>query len=253
VSVGSALRPLTAREVERARSSRRHPRPTQFDYLHLRRLVLDIQRVLARSPGGVRDVLDIYCGSRPYDDLFPPGARVIGLDVEGNPYGVADVVSNEFLPFEDRSFDLVTCLEAFQYVEDPERGVDEISRVLRPGGTALLAVPFVWEYDRTILERRYTGPELAALFAAWEDVQVLEDGGRSVAWATLTGTLLERGRAQIPELGGLGRALRSLIPALYVLLNGFAYALDRIEERQAQGVTTLPMNLLLTARKPADD
>lgn len=252
MSSATPARTLTRRELEQARRSRRYPRRTQFDYVHLRRLVVDLERVLAELDHPVRDVLDIYCGSRPYDDLLPAGVRCIGLDVEGNPYGVADVVSNEFLPCEDSSFDLVMCLEAFHYVADPEEGVREMGRVLRPGGTAIVAVPFVWEYDRSILERRYTGPELAALFDGWEDVRILENGGRVVAWATLTGTLLERARARIPEFLGVGRALRALFGPLYLVLNGVAHFLDRLDEREAHGTKTLPMNLLLVARKPAD-
>lgn len=244
---------LSAGELRAARRSRRHPRPTQFDYLHLQALLVDIKEALARLDGSVADALDIYCGSRPYDDLFPRGAHCVGLDVEGNPYGVADVVSDRFLPFEDSSFDLVTCFEAFQYVTDPVHGVGEIRRVLRPGGTALLTVPFVWEYNRTILERRYTGPELEALFEAWDEVRVVEDGGRAIAWATLTGTLVERGRTRIPDLGGLGRVARSVLQGLFVVLNGFGYVLNVLERRLERGsTTTLPMNLLVTARKPPD-
>lgn len=239
----------SAPELEETRRTRRHPRWTQFDYLHVRRLVHDLQAALAQVDGPIRDVLDIYCGSRPYDDLLPAGARCLGLDVEGNPYGVADVVSNEFLPFADSSFDLVTCYEAFHYVEDPAHGVDEIRRVLRPGGRTLISVPFVWEYDASILEHRYTGPQLAALFEGWEDVRVVENGGRIVAWATLTGTILERARARIPDGLGLGRAARTLVVPFYLALNGLAFALDTLEQRYAHGPLTLPMNLLLTARR----
>ena len=155
----------TRDRLDRARcdpGARRHPRWSQFDYLHIRRLVDDISTALARIAGPVRDVLDIYCGTRPYDDLLPEGVRCVGLDVPGNPYdGIADVISDAFLPFEDESFDLVTCYEAFQYVPDPAHGIAEMRRVLRPGGTALVTVPFAWEYDRAIVEHRYTEPELA--------------------------------------------------------------------------------------------
>ncbi len=65
--------------------------------------------------------------------------------------------------------------------------------MLRSGGTVIIAVPFVWEYDRTILEHRFTGPELATLLEGWEDVRVVENGGRAVAWATLTGSMLRTG------------------------------------------------------------
>jgi SAM-dependent methyltransferase len=218
---------------------------TQFDYLHVRQLVRDVGAALGRLDADIRDVLDIYCGTRPYEDLLPPHARSTGLDVEGNPYGIADVVSNEFLPFGDASFDLVTCYEAFHYVEDPRRGVEEIRRVLRPGGRVLISVPFVWEYDRTILEHRYTGPELAALFEGWEDVRVVENGGRAVAWATLTGSIVESARKRLP------RVVQAVFSLVYVALNGVGAGLATLEERSNGRTTTLPMNLLVTARRPA--
>lgn len=242
----AGARALTAFELERSRRSRRRPRRTQFDYLHVRRLVDDLARTFAALDGQVHDVLDVYCGSRPYDDLFPAGTRVTGLDVVGNPYGLADVVSDEFLPFDDASFDLVTCIEAFQYVTDPEPGVAEIRRVLRPGGTAALSIPFAWEYDRSFLEHRYTEPELVHLFRDWEHIRVLENGGRAVVWATLTGTMLERARSRLPG------PLRPLFAPLYLALNGCGGLLDALERRESSGVVTLPMNLLLTARRPLD-
>jgi SAM-dependent methyltransferase len=239
---------IAPRELEAIRRSRRHPRRSQFDYLHMCRLLADLGAALGGVRGPVDDVLDIYCGTRPYDDLFPAAARHIGLDIVGNPYGVADVVSDEFLPFEDASFDLVTCIEAFHYVEDPVRALAEIRRVLRPGGTVLISIPFVWEYNRTILEHRYTGPELTALLDGWDDVELAENGGRVVAWATLTGTLLERIRLRIPRIFGLGTAARALWGLAYVALNGAAIVLDRLDDRYTTGPMTLPMNLLVTAR-----
>ena len=58
--------------------------------------------------------------------------------------------------------------------------------------------PLVWEYDRDIVEHRYTSGSLRQLFDGWDDVVVVENGGRAVAWTLLTGTLL---RACEEELG----------------------------------------------------
>jgi SAM-dependent methyltransferase len=238
---------LSAREVRRNRRSRRHPRPTQFDWLHLRRLASDLAAVLGRVPGG-SDVLDVYCGSRPYEDLIPPGSRYTGLDVDDR-YGTADVVTEEFLPFPDQSFDLVLCTEGFHYVPDPVHGLAEIERVLRPGGRVVLTVPLVWQYDRTILEHRYTGPELVALLANWDDVEVMENGGHAVAWATLTGRMLDmlqRALGRFP-----GAVLWPLFALGYLITNGIGTVLDRIERRYFRGPLTLPMNLLVTGKRSA--
>lgn len=235
---------LDPRFTRRHQRERRHPRPTQFDYLHLRRLVRDLEAALGSVPGPVREVLDVFCGSRPYDSLLPPGSRCVGLDID-NMHGLADVVSSEFLPFDDEAFDLVMCLEAFQYAPDPPGAMAAIRRVLRPGGTAIITVPLVWEYDRTVLEHRYTGPSLAALLADWEDVRVVENGGWTVSWATLTGRMLNLAEGRAPSVA------RPVFVAGYLLLNAVAAVLERFETRTATGTVTLPMNLLLQARRPA--
>ncbi len=45
----------------------------------------------------------------------------------------------ERLPFPDASFDVVTNTGVLEHVDDPERALGEIARVLRPGGRALCA------------------------------------------------------------------------------------------------------------------
>jgi SAM-dependent methyltransferase len=248
-AVKEARPPASARELRRFRRSRRHPRITQFDYLHHRRLVDDLAATLGAIQEPVGDALDIYCGGRPYDDLLPAGARCVGLDVEDR-YGVVDVVSDEFLPFEDESFDLVICIEAFHYVPDPERGAGEIMRVLRPGGTAVIAVPLIWHYDRTILEHRFTGPELEALFDGWEEVRVVENGGMGVSWAMLTGHLLYlREKLLRPSLR---RLLAPLFKLVYLAVNAIGALIESSERRRLRRADpryALPPNLLLTARK----
>jgi SAM-dependent methyltransferase len=236
--------------VRAARRTRRHPRPWRFDYLHLRRLLDDLRPALAllADPGGV--VLDVFCGSRPYDDLVAPGVRVVGLDIDDR-HGVADIVTTEFLPCPDGRYDGVACIEAFHYVTDPAHGVRELRRVVKPGGRVVVAVPLVWEYDRQIVEHRYTSGSLRQLFDGWDDVVVVENGGRAVAWTLLTGTLL---RACEEELGRrLPRAAVAASFALaYVGLNGVGAVLDAIEQRHRDPRHVLAPNIMLTARRPAD-
>jgi SAM-dependent methyltransferase len=237
---------LPEQVLQQIRHSRTHPRITQFDYLHLRRLVDDLAKALRGIPHPVADVLDVFCGVRPYEELLPAGSQCIGLDIDDR-YGAVDVVSDEFLPFDDDSFDLVICIEAFYYVADPVHGVSEILRVLRPGGTAVITVPLVWEYDRTILEHRFTGPELEALFSDWDDVGVVENGGRGVSWSLLTGHLVYLREKSLPWRAR--RVMRPLFAGVYALVNGLG-ALIEAGERRRGGPYTLPVNLLLTARKP---
>jgi len=239
----------TTRELRRIRRSRRHPRPWQFDYLHLNRLVTDLGAVLSRLSEGSR-VLDVYCGTRPYEDLLPNGATCVGLDIE-DPFGMVDVISRRFLPFADASFDVVLCTEAFQYVDEPSDAVAEFARVLRPGGTAIVSVPLVWEYDRTGMEFRFTGPHLSRLFERWDGVRVMENGGFAVSWATLTGRIANLAQGRL-ERRAPNWAVRGLFSAVYGVINVIGLMLDAAERTMSPRRLALPMNLLVVATRPTD-
>jgi SAM-dependent methyltransferase len=67
----------------------------------------------------------------------------------GNPHDPRDVRFvdveidvTDMWRFSDDSFDLVIAQHVIEEIEDFRRALDEISRVLRPGGLALLEIPF---------------------------------------------------------------------------------------------------------------
>jgi SAM-dependent methyltransferase len=77
------------------------------------------------------------------------GAEVAGIDASANlvaiarrrlPGGRIEVGEMEELPFADRSFDVVTGINSFQFSGDPVRALAEARRVLRPGGGMLVLV-----------------------------------------------------------------------------------------------------------------
>ena len=56
-----------------------------------------------------------------------------GLDI------ISDITD---LPIDDNSFDAVTCFEVLEHVPDPVKAIDELDRIIRPGGTLLITAPF---------------------------------------------------------------------------------------------------------------
>jgi SAM-dependent methyltransferase len=80
------------------------------------------------------------------------GARPFGIDVAADVVLDARKVLAEHrpglagadvrrLPFGDRSFDLVYSMGTIEHFPDYAEAVDELFRVLRPGGTAIIGVP----------------------------------------------------------------------------------------------------------------
>jgi len=114
--------------------------------LRWRRLVA--RRVAAVSP---ERVLDVCSGTGDVALALDPGPTTIGVDFslpmltlarskareQRRPLllGVADALS---LPVADASVDVVTVAFGVRNFEDLERGLEELIRVLKPGGTLLV-------------------------------------------------------------------------------------------------------------------
>lgn len=101
-----------------------------------------------RIEPGVR-WLDVGCGSRPYESLFPLGTY-IGVDVavSGRPAGMKMpdyFYDGQVLPFEDKSVHGVLCTQVLEHVRNPDALLAEINRVLSPGGMLVLSAPFMWQ------------------------------------------------------------------------------------------------------------
>ncbi|MEU8790617.1 class I SAM-dependent methyltransferase [Streptomyces sp. NPDC048643] len=125
-------------------------------------------RMLAAALGpadaGARTVLDIGCGDGTAAQAAAPllaGHRVVGVDWSQDalrrartrvPYAVRGELSGGGLPFAPSSADAVLFSEVVEHLVDPDGALDEIRRVLRPGGHLMLSTPNLaaW-YNRGLL------------------------------------------------------------------------------------------------------
>jgi len=155
------------------------------------------------SPGD--RVLDVACGPGNFTRDFAAAAGdglVIGVDAsetmlaaavrEGGGENLAYVRADAAdLPFGDASFDAVCCFAALYLIDAPIRALDEIIRVLAPGGrVALLA-----SCNRGPLPSGALGTVTRRL-----------TGVRIFGREELTGALADRGLADIDQrVAGLGQ------------------------------------------------
>lgn len=114
-----------------------------------RRYVLDPVMFARATPVTPTFALDVGCGEGRFTRMLAgAGFPVVGLDATAaliahaasrDPAGTYVHGAGERLPFVDGSFDLVVSYLALIDMPDLELAVTELARVLRPGGTLLVA------------------------------------------------------------------------------------------------------------------
>ncbi len=87
-------------------------------------------------------VLNVGAGG----EIAPCVGRCQSIDInpERGPDLVADVCDLRGV-FERERFDAVFLIEVLEHVNEPQRAVDELRRVLKPGGRLILSVPYIFE------------------------------------------------------------------------------------------------------------
>lgn len=137
-----------------------------------------IERLIAENTTSGIFVLDVGCGTG--DIVRFLGSRAdfyLGIDVSRR---VLKEASKKFrgasfllamanaLPIREERFDLAACIEVLEHLEADVQAVNEISRVLRKDGLALLTVPQnpkYWTDEDTFDHhlRRYEAPDFARM------------------------------------------------------------------------------------------
>lgn len=122
-------------------------------------------------PGSILDIGSNFYNKEQYHRYFDnvttlnlAEQRGIAIDVIGSAYE---------LPFADHSFDGVLCTEMIEHLETPQKAIDEMFRVLKPGGKVILSTPFVMPlHDVPGDYFRYSPYGLRSLFSRFESVTV---------------------------------------------------------------------------------
>jgi methionine biosynthesis protein MetW len=108
---------------------------------------VELFRRYVGGPG--RRVLDLGCRDGSLTRTYADGNEIVGVDADREALTAAAALGietrwadlDEPLDFDDASFDVVVAGELLEHLRDPRRVVEEVRRVLRPGGTFVASVP----------------------------------------------------------------------------------------------------------------
>lgn len=130
-------------------------------------------------------LLDVGAGQMPWLDWINEDTEYVGLDVEAaESFGMShsDKITyydGSAFPFEDNSFDRCICIEVLEHTIDPDLLLSEIYRVLKPGGSVMLTVPWSARRHHTPHDfQRFTLEGLKLKFAksAFSQVEIADRG-----------------------------------------------------------------------------
>ncbi len=129
----------------------------RFDPVSMKGQMIEAEHVVRYAWAGQfargRRALDAGCGAAYGSRMLADAgaSEVVGIDKDERviaamaptmPAGVRlDVGDVTALPYEAGEFDLVVCFEMIEHVAEPERVLDELRRVLRPGGLLVISTP----------------------------------------------------------------------------------------------------------------
>ncbi len=115
-------------------------------------------------------VVDLGCGPGPYrEDIEETAEEYIGVDWKNSQHDQSNVdifasLVDRF-PFADAEVDTVISSQVLEHIPEPQFFLSECHRILKPGGAALLTVPFMWHVHEAPHDfYRYTRHGLQYLF-----------------------------------------------------------------------------------------
>ncbi len=146
-----------------------------------KKLYQKIESLLELDPNRGYDILDLGCGG---GDLLgnlsasiAPGSTLVGIDASepaiesaAANYPRVDFVRHRFvdaLDFDDDSFDLVVSVDLVECIPNKTALLDEVFRILKPGGRVLFAH---WDWDTQVYnsDNRSGIRKLVAAFSDWQ-------------------------------------------------------------------------------------
>jgi SAM-dependent methyltransferase len=188
-------------------------------------------------------VVDIGAGEKRYSHLFSHCDSYKTLDVhkESNPDIVASI---EKIPLEDSSVDGILCTQVLGDVWDVQQAIQEMIRILKPGGLLLITESLLnEEHDEPQDYWRFTGFAWQKLLEEQCTIEVLEKRG-----GFHTQAAQQKIRYRIEKYGLYKQKLLGRLAHIWATCIG-KFALMRDAQDRSEAGKKFPLGYCILARK----
>jgi len=146
------------------------------------RILLDrqLKKLLSKIKPGI--TLDVGSKHSPYKKYLPH-TKYFRLDIEktAKPDILCDIHQ---IKWKSNFFDTIIATEVLEHLYEPQKAVNEIHRILKPGGTCILSTRFIYPYHPDPKDYyRFTQDSLNYLFRNFSNIKIYSIGNRiQTAW-----------------------------------------------------------------------
>lgn len=181
------------------------------------------------------NMIDVGCGSKPYQQLFQPFIDTyFGIDfpptIEAH-YG-SDTKADLFIDctdteLENESYDTILSTQVMEHIYDTKKYIAECYRILKKGGVGIFTVPFLWEchaepfdyyrFTRYAIERQFQEQAFKIM-----ELRPLEGAYAAIAQAKIVSL------NAMPVKTWLMKLFRKIFLLIYIpIVNYFALNFDK--------------------------
>lgn len=162
-------------------------------------------------------------GSGTQHIIYNDSAKVVRVDIK--EADSIDVVADAHdLPFEDDSYDAVIAKEVLEHLYHPHVAIDEVFRVLKPGGKFIASTCFYWPIHAAPIDYfRFTQFGLEKLLEKYTEVRIVPKNG-------VMGMI----GIHLVRLAGSTRLLITLLYPLIILLAFTFIKIDKLLDHSSK-------------------
>jgi len=148
-------------------------------------LDIELKSQFKRLKPGV--VLDVGSKHSPYKKYIP-NTKYMRLDI--NKKSLPDICCDlHKIKWQSNYFDTVVATEVLEHLYNPQKAINEIYRILKPGGICILSTRFIFVYHPDPKDYyRFTWDSLKYLFRKFSTIEIQHHGNRiQVLWQFIGG------------------------------------------------------------------